>query len=411
MNRKLLVLDSSYSFEAIKDLQLEHSVECRDLGGYFTHVWSVHPFATLVTSDAWTTRFGRPVVFPMNDGHTFIEGKVGRYAILGRFVGVNFLISQIDIFVFLYRLIKMHEISAIRVGSPLYVGLFGWLLSRICKIPLIVRVGGNHDKIFESMRKPIEAKFFRFRSCEKVIERLVFRAADFVVGANQDNLNFALANGARVARSAVVRYGNLIDSRHFQEPRARHGGKVLLEDIGIGDEPFLMYIGRLESVKMPDHPIQLLSILNKTNKALKLIMVGEGTLLNNLVELCAYHGLVDRVFFCGKRDQGWLAKVLPHASVVISPHTGRALTEAGLAAAPIVAYDVDWQTEIIRSGETGEIIPFGDVLSLARSTSRLLEERAYAEKLGHNLRNLLLDIMNPDRLNETERSYYRKLLQ
>ena len=46
---KLLVLDTSFTFEAIRQRKLEHSVTCRDLDGFFTHVWTVHPFATLLT--------------------------------------------------------------------------------------------------------------------------------------------------------------------------------------------------------------------------------------------------------------------------------------------------------------------------------------------------------------------------
>src|SRR5207249_3226718 len=44
---RLLVLDTSYSLEAIRANRTEASVTCRDLGGFFDRVWTVHPFATL----------------------------------------------------------------------------------------------------------------------------------------------------------------------------------------------------------------------------------------------------------------------------------------------------------------------------------------------------------------------------
>ena len=46
--RKLLILDSAYTYEMIKERQLQESILCRDLNGYFEHVWSVHPFATII---------------------------------------------------------------------------------------------------------------------------------------------------------------------------------------------------------------------------------------------------------------------------------------------------------------------------------------------------------------------------
>ena len=45
---KLLVIDTSYSYEKIVKLGLQSSVLCRDLDGYFEHVWT----CLLYTSDA-----------------------------------------------------------------------------------------------------------------------------------------------------------------------------------------------------------------------------------------------------------------------------------------------------------------------------------------------------------------------
>jgi len=37
-DRKLLVLETDYSLEGIRQREIEHSILCRDLGGYFAHV-------------------------------------------------------------------------------------------------------------------------------------------------------------------------------------------------------------------------------------------------------------------------------------------------------------------------------------------------------------------------------------
>ena len=126
--RKLLVLDSSYSLESIRANKLEDSVTCRDLDGFFNHVWTVHPFATLVTSKQWSNKYGRPEIYKLTSAHTFIEGKVGRFQILHKIAPLNFLVGQIYIFFFLKNLVKKEKISVIRVGSPLYLGLLGWAL-------------------------------------------------------------------------------------------------------------------------------------------------------------------------------------------------------------------------------------------------------------------------------------------
>src|SRR5947208_12743681 len=110
------------------------------------------------------------------------------------------MLSQMDLFLRLAGLIRRERISVIRTGSPLYIGLFAWGLSRVTGIPFVIRVGANHDKYFQTTGQPLEPRLMRSRRIEKLVERFVLRRADLVAGANQDNLDFALANGARPER-------------------------------------------------------------------------------------------------------------------------------------------------------------------------------------------------------------------
>ena len=262
--KKLLVLDTSYSLEDITKRGIVRSVTCRDLDGYFKHVWSVHPFSTIVTSPEWTKKYGKAVWHAITPVHSFIEGKIGRFAWLKWIFPLNFFIGQLGLLFQLKRLIRKENISIIRVGDMLYLGLFGWLLSKWCKVPLVVRVGGNHDKVFETTGQPIQKRLFFNRRIEKKVEHFVLSRAHLVAGANQDNLNFALANGARKEYSTLFRYGNLLDEGHFIEPENRREGLSLLDELGLTTNAFLLYIGRLEKVKHPDHVLQVLADITLT---------------------------------------------------------------------------------------------------------------------------------------------------
>lgn len=408
--RKLLVLDTNYSLEGIRERQIEQSVTCRDLGGFFKHVWSVHPFATLVTSDQWGPRFGKPDTHQLALKHTIIEGKVGRFAWLRWAFPLNFLLSQADLFVRLFRLIRREKVNALRVASPLYVGVFGLALARLTGIPLVVRVGGNHDKFFETTGRPIEPRLWRSRRIEKFIERFVFRRADLVAGANQDNLDFALANGARPERSTLFRYGNLVDKRHFVPPVERDADVHLLRELGVTRSKFLLYVGRLEPIKQGDHVIEVLAEVRRRGFDVKAVLAGDGTMRAELEQRARHLGIVDHVVFAGNIGQARLAQLYPAAATIVSPHTGRALTEAALGEAPVAAYDVDWQSELIVTGVTGMLVPHGDVTALADATAQLLADPHTATRLGANLRRRALDMFDPKALDEHERSEYRKLL-
>ena len=408
--RKLLVLDTNYTLEGIRERQIEESVTCRDLDGFFAHVWSVHPFATLVTSDRWGPRYGKPEAYELAPRHTIIEAKVGRFGWLRWAFPLNFLLSQVDLFARLRGLIRREKISVIRAASPLYVGLFGWLLGRSTGIPLVVRVGGNHDKFFQTTGRPIEPRLMRSRRVEKRVERFVFSRANLVAGANQDNLDFALANGARPERSTLFRYGNLVDSRHFVPPAERDPEGPLLGELGVERDKFLLYVGRLEPIKQADHVLEVLAEVRRRGFDVKAVLAGDGTIRAELEQHARRLGIADRVVFAGNVGQAGLAQLYPAAAVIVSPHTGRALTEAALGEAPVAAYDVDWQSELIETGVTGMLVPHGDVTALADATAQLLADPHTATRLGANLRRRALDMFDPKALDEHERSEYRKLL-
>ena len=407
--RKLLIIDASYALEAIRTRGLEDSVTCRDLGGFFEHVWTVHPFATLVTSKKWTSRYGKSEWHILAPEHTFIEGKVGRFFILRAFTGLNFFLSQLSIFVSLVRLIRKEKISVIRVGDPHYLGFFGWALSRLCGILLAVRVAANYDLNYMITDKIGSPRLFRARWVEKIFEQFVLKRSDLVVCASYDNLGFVRANGARPEKSTLFRYGNLIDKKHLVDPQDRPDGRPLLKELGLESGRFLMNIGRLEGLKHPDHVLRILAAIRGRGHEIKAVLVGEGELYGPLIELAQELGVQDQVLLCGKQNQQWLATLIPYAAVIVSPITGRALTEAAFGAAPIVAYDLDWQSELIQTGVTGELVTPIEWGNMADAVERFLTNPSYARAMGNAVRQRALEMMDPEILNQHERSVYLKL--
>ena len=410
---KLLVLDTAYTLEAVQQRGQQTQILYRDLNGFFEHVWNVHPFATLLTSDEWSSRYGPPSTYALAPRHTVIEGKIGRFAWLRWLEPLNFILSQLGLFVHLLRLIRRERISAIRVPSPLYTGLFGLGLARLSGVPLVVRVGANYDELREFTGKPVEPRLMRSRRLEKRVERFVLRRADLVAGANQNNLDFALANGARRERSTLFRYGNLLDPKHFVDPEQRPFDPSLLAELGLHGERFIISIGRLAdtaSVKHPDDVVRVLKSLADSKIQVKCVMVGDGPLRSKVEKLAEDLGVRDRLILAGNRDQDWLALILPKAAVHVCPHAGRALSEAALAAVPTVAYDIDWQRELIETDKTGILVEYRDVAALAEGTRRLLDDQQAAARLGRSLREKALAMLDPRLLDEHERQQYSKLL-
>lgn len=408
-NLKLLVIDTSYTYQIIKDRGLEESVTCRDLGGFFKHVWTIHPVSNLI-NDKNQNKNGLPIEYSLNSKHTFIEGKLGRFVFLKYFPVINFFFSQISLIIYLYSKIKKESISVIRSGDPLYTGLLGYVLSRLTKVPLVVRVGSNNDKIYQETKKPMMPKLFKKRSIEKICEKYILSKADLIAAANFDNLKFAISNGANPTKSTVFPYGNLIDRKHFIEPNLRLEGHTLINSLKIKSKNFVVYLGRLETVKRTDDTIKVVAELIKQGNKIDLLIIGDGSKKMELENLVKELNINEHVFFCGNQNQDWISRVLPMASAILSPHTGRALVESCLSGTPIIAYDIDWQSEVIKDGETGELVPFKNLSLMTRSLKKILSNTEYAKKIGIKARDLMMEKMDIKKLNENEIRYYQKII-
>jgi len=406
-SHRLLVLDAAYSLSAIRHRNLEPSVTSRDLDGYFEHVWSVHPLVGADPDEPRGRSVGRPREERLAPRHTFIEGAVALSERGREWPLVNFALAQAALFLHVDKVVARSRVDVVRVGDPYYLGLLGLALKVLHGVVLTIRVNGNYDAIYESVGRLAYPRLFRKRSIEKRVERFVFPRADLVAGANQNNLDYAIANGARRDRVAVFRYGNLIHPVHFTPPEER---RVNSDVVPLNNHPLLICVSRLEPVKHPEDAISVLTDVTEKYPEAALVLVGEGSMRDELLALAEELDVADHVFLVGNRTQDWIASALVRATVVLSPMTGRALVEAALSATPIVAYDIEWHGELLKNKVTGILVPYRDHGEMARRVIELVDDPESANSIGRAGRTFALEMMDPQRLIERERAAYEAAL-
>ena len=253
-------------------------------------------------------------------------------------------------------------------------------------------------------------KLFKSIKLETAIEKFVLPHADLVVSLNQDNLEYSLEYGAKLDRVKIFGLGNLLAPVHLEDPFVRICDQELFDRFAISPNKYLLIVGRLQPVKFPDDAIRVLSKLHSENIKYKLVYVGEGEMLGELKSLAISEGVSDSVLFIGNQNQNTLAQLYTYAAVVISPLTGRALSEAGLCGGAVVAYDLDWQGDIILNNKTGCLIPFRDWENLANSAKKLIEDVSFSNEMRINLRKHAFSILDPAALDRNEIESYRKLI-
>ena len=408
--RKLLVIDTAYTPRMMADRGLFGLVMGRDLNGHFNHVWSCHPFAAVIDDEGSPDRFGPARSHSLGSAHTLIEGSGARFHWLGSFPRINFLASQIGLIVRLLRLVQQEGIDFVRAESALYDGLLAWLVARLSRRPLIIAMWGNHGEIRKSTGRPLMPRLFRTVAMEERVERFVLRRADLALAQNEDNRSFVLRSGVPYERTALFRTGNALEPAHFSDPASRDDGRADLRTLGLADEQVLLVISRLEKLKLVDHVLLALAELKQRGLRPVTLFAGDGPFRAEMEALATRLDVADQVRFLGNQPQDWFVRVLPSVSVVVSPLTGRALAEAALAGAPVVAYDIDWHSELISSGKTGELVPHLDHVALADGIERLLADPARARTMGNRLREKAHALLDPAEANRAQIAAYESLI-
>jgi len=235
---------------------------------------------------------------------------------------------------------------------------------------------------YDLMRKTYGRSQLRFKIIDRLVAWFVMSRADMVFGGSRDAMEWAVRNGAIDDRATIVRTGG-IDEWHFTDPKERESPR---EKFDLKNKKVMLYVGRLDAIKYPQDAVKCAAIVKKVVKNAVLVVVGNGPMKSMLTAQSGNNTL----FFDFVRCQRRLADIMAAADVVLAPLAGSSLVECALAARPIVAYDVDWHSELIIDGDTGVLVPFRDYEAMALETIKLLEDGDRARELGHNARGLAL---------------------
>jgi glycosyltransferase involved in cell wall biosynthesis len=138
----------------------------------------------------------------------------------------------------------------------------------------------------------------------------------------------------------------------------------------------------------PDKGIrELLDALRLITVPFRAILVGDGQDLAMLRQHCRDLGLDETVEFCGWMDHERAVELMASARVIAFPSMwnepfGLVGIEAMAVGRPVVAFDVGGVGEWLVSGQTGMLIPRGEIAAFAAAVTRLLMDAALAAEYG-----------------------------
>lgn len=405
---RILYIDMAYTIKIVRERGLEQEFTSRECGGYFDHVWGVHPIADVPEKRKLNYEGFKLSQVEFSENQTIIEGLSVYYSFLRFFFPLNFLVSQIRFIIYLIGLVRRERISIVFSSEPHFSAFIGLFIKIFTKARLVIWVVANSDDIFEATGIPAMPRLFRKRWVEKIVERRVFRGADLVAGANQNNLEFALNNGAKLNKSTIFPVGKLIHKQHLLEPGLRDKDELIITSQALYH---FIYIGRMADLKFPDDVLRAFAVICRTVPGCALIMAGDGPMKADLEKMAREMEIDDKVHFLGNINQVRLANLLAGCFAVLSPLTGRSLIEGALAGLPIVAYERDWQVDFISKTAAGVIVPFRDWQKMGETAVHLIQHPDEAKRMAESSRRAGIEACDNEKIYAHERMEFNKLLK
>jgi glycosyltransferase involved in cell wall biosynthesis len=151
-----------------------------------------------------------------------------------------------------------------------------------------------------------------------------------------------------------------------------------------------LYVGRLKRYKGIGLAIQALAASRRLRPDLRLHIAGTGDHGPELERLAASLGVTDAVTFHGFVSDAQKLALLrtSWANIFPSPKEGWGITvvEAAACGTPSLASDSPGLRDSVRHGETGFLVPHGDVAALSARMVEVASTPALVERLGRAAR-------------------------
>jgi glycosyltransferase involved in cell wall biosynthesis len=180
------------------------------------------------------------------------------------------------------------------------------------------------------------------------------------------------------------------------------------------DAAIVSTIGALHPRKSHDLFIEAAARVAAAEPRARFLIVGDGELRAELEALARARGLGSRLVFSGVRED--IPRLLSATDVYVKPGVvegfiGITVLEALGLAKPVVAFDTEDVKMAVTDGQTGMLVPNGDVNGLAERILFLLRNPAMGKQLGRAGQQLVTDRFDFGVLARRLEAFYQSVVE
>ena len=245
-----------------------------------------------------------------------------------------------------------------------------------------VRIHGEHGRDIDDLDGT---------NTRRQIVRRLFKPFVHQYIAMSRDLESYLQHKIGVLPSRIAQIYNGVDSTLFH-PAGKNRDAVPHPDFSGSGHFVIGTVGRMQDVKdqltLARAFVRLIQVMPEGRQRLRLVMVGEGPLREQVRVLLAEAGVDQYAWLPGERND--VARIMRSFDLFVLPSLAEGISntilEAMATGLPVLATDVGGNPELIQAGVTGTLVPRDDPESMARAMRTYVESAELCRRQGSEAR-------------------------
>ncbi len=393
--RALYIVPTDY-----QDLQrkgVAQMLQDRELESDFTRLITVHPWAqqnrTLEISSVHRLIEFREYVLPFCE-----KFKLLRY--------VHHLFHAIRVYWRIKLLLYKERIEFVRATDPVFSGLLAWAVTRFSGQPYGVSIHADYTKRFELDCVRGAPTVLGSRGIAQGIEKFVLQQADAVLPIRPSLADQAIRNGISAEKIRIIPHG--IHTEEFLRPAliSVHQRFSLPEQ-----RHLLSFVGRLSKENYLEDLLKLTEQLAEKRSDFLIVVAGEGP------ERAAFESAIQKkrlgllIKTVGFQPREVVIALRQASAVSLCLMGGFSLIEACAVGRPVIAYDVEWHSELIQTGHSGWLLPEHHITALTQAVIDCLDHPEEATRQAQAAQQIVLERHDIRKTSLIKKQAYAELLE
>lgn len=277
-----------------------------------------------------------------------------------------------------------------------FASTFGRLAAILARVPIVI----TH----------VHSTYYGYSKRNLLIERFLSFFTDKIVCVSMAVQKFVLEVEGINEEKTLVIYNGVEEPNTYETEM-----NVNRKSFGISDSDIVVItVASLTPHKGHSVLINAMHILTQEHQKLKLLIVGDGPLRNDLVEYVKRLGLSQNIMFTGLRRD--IYSLLRLSDIFVLPSLEReglgiAIIEAMVCGLPLVGTRLGGIPEVIEKNVNGLLVTSGNPEELAAAIEKLISDKTVRARMGQMGRKIFEKKFTVAKMTESIESLYDELIE